>query len=110
MANIAFREAIMCKTGEKDKLLSRAYHKYIEILAHDYNNCFACLGVANVLAIYGQVEDAKEIYRVVSLANPQIYHAFINQAHLSIGDRNFVQAINLYNSVIERFLPNDLRT
>ena len=68
LANIAFREAIECKensNNEQDKLLVKAYHKYLEILAHDQNNCFACIGVANVLAHFNKNEDAQEIYKLV---------------------------------------------
>ena len=88
----------------------KAYHKYLDILAHDQNNCFACLGVANVLAFFNKNEDAKEIYKLVSQANPNIYHAYMNQAHLSIGEKNYELAINLYQSILSRFLPNDLKT
>ena len=32
----------------------------------------------------------------------------INQAHLSVGDKKYDLAINLYEIVLERFRPNDL--
>lgn len=34
----------------------------------------------------------------------------MNQAHLSIGERKYELAINLYENVLEKFLPNDLKT
>lgn len=34
----------------------------------------------------------------------------MNRAHLSIGQKNFEIAINLYENILERFLPNDLKT
>ena len=63
-----------------------------------------------MLAFFNKVDDAKEIYKLVNHANPGIYHAYMNQAHLSIGDKNYELAINLYNSILQRFLPNDLKT
>lgn len=34
----------------------------------------------------------------------------MNQAHLSIGEKKYELAINLYQNVLTRFLPNDLKT
>ena len=34
----------------------------------------------------------------------------MNQAHLSIGEKKYELAINLYQNVCNRFLPNDLKT
>lgn len=34
----------------------------------------------------------------------------MNQAHLSVGERKYELAINLYKNVLEKFLPNDLNT
>ena len=60
LANIAFRNAVMCRSSEQEqyKLLGKAYSKYLDILAHDFRNGFACLGTANVLAYFNQIQDA----------------------------------------------------
>ena len=34
----------------------------------------------------------------------------MNQAHLSIGEKKYELAINLYQNVLQKFLPNDLKT
>lgn len=65
--------------------------------------------MANVLAVFNKTEDAQEIYKLMTHANPNIYQPLVNQAHLSIGQRNFELSINLYQKVIEKFMPNDLR-
>jgi len=52
--------------SDQDKLLIKSYNKYLEILAHDQTNCFAVLGIANVLAFFNKTEDAQEIYKLLS--------------------------------------------
>jgi hypothetical protein len=69
LANIAFKNALDRKSnnkGEQDRLLVKAYNKYLDILAHDQTNCFACIGLANVLAFFNKTEDAMEIYKLIS--------------------------------------------
>jgi tetratricopeptide (TPR) repeat protein len=34
----------------------------------------------------------------------------MNQAHLAIGEKKFELSINLYKTILEKFLPNHLRT
>jgi len=50
--------------------MSKAFNKYLEILAHDQTNCYASLGIANVLAFFNKNEDALEIYKLLAQANP----------------------------------------
>jgi len=58
--------------------------RYITTLEYDEANCFATLGVANVLAEYGKLNEAMEIYKVLKESNPNMYHPLMNQAHLSM--------------------------
>ena len=80
------------------------------MLAHDLRNGFACLGAANVLAFFNKTEDAQEIYKLLIQSNPNMHQALLNHAHLSVGEKKFELAINLYENVLEKLLPNDLRT
>lgn len=52
--------------------------KYINILEFDEANCFAALGVANVLAEHGKINDSMEIYKVIKENSPQIFHPLLN--------------------------------
>ena len=87
----------------------KAYNKYLEILYHDQTNCYASVGLANVLAFFNKTEDAMEIYKLVSHSNPSMWQALINHAHLSVSVHNYEVAINLYDKVLEKFKPNDLK-
>ena len=88
LANITYRQAMTTKqngNGEQDKLLIKAYNKYLEILFHDQTNCFASVGLANVLAHFNKTEDALEIFKIVSHSNINLYQPLLNLAHLSVG-------------------------
>lgn len=113
LATLAYKKGLEAKQTDQDsqdRLLVRAYNKYLDILATDQTNCFACIGLANILAYFNKTEDAQEIFKLMAQSNPSLYQPLMNQAHLSIGEKNFEIAINLYQNILEKFLPNDLKT
>lgn len=113
LANIWYKQAMDTTdnaNGEQDKLLVKAYNKYLEILYHDQSNCYACVGLANILAYFNKTEDALEIFKLIGNANPGLSQPLLNQAHLSVGQQNYELSINLYQKVLEKQLPNDLKT
>jgi hypothetical protein len=68
LANIALKNAIQVgndqtKSDYQDKMLHRAYNKYLDILTHDHTNAYAAVGMANVLAFFNKTDDAMEIYK-----------------------------------------------
>lgn len=77
--------------------------KYISVLEYDEANCFATLGIGNVLAEHGKLNEAMEIYKVLKESNPNMSQPLINQAHLSMAQNNFEVAVNLYQKVLEKF-------
>jgi len=80
LANITFRQALGVKDNgsEQDRLLVKAYNKYLEILYHDQTNCYACVGLANILAFFNKTEDALEIFKLMSHCNPNLYQPLVN--------------------------------
>ena len=73
--------------------------QYFKILEMDESNCLGVLGVANVLAEYGKVHEAKEIYKLLQSSETDpllILHAMTNNAHLLVNQDNLEVAINLY--------------
>ena len=88
----------------------KAYNKYLEILAHDQSNCYACVGLGNILAYFNKSEDAMEIFKLIGNANQNLSQPLLNQAHLSVGFKNYELSINLYKKVLEKHLPGDLNT
>ena len=65
-------------------------------LEFDEANCYATLGIANVLAEHGKLNEAMEIYKVLKESNPNMYQPLVNQAHLSMEQQNYEVAVNLY--------------
>ena len=71
----------------------------------DENNCAGVLGIGNVLTEYGKVDEAKEIYKLLSTSEPDSVigqHAMLNHAHLLMDDQNSEVAINLYQAALEQ--------
>ena len=68
------------------------------------------MGLANVLAFFNKTEDAQEIYKLVCQANPSMHSPILNQAHLCVGDKKYELAINLYDNVLDKYAPNELKT
>lgn len=111
LAHIAFQQAMKLgeSPSEQDRLLVKAYNKYLDILAHDHSNAYASLGLANVLAFFGKTEDASEIYRLITESTSSLFEPLVNQAHLLVEEKKFDQSINLYQNVLEKFKPGDLK-
>lgn len=87
----------------QELLLKKAMDKYMNVLEFDEANCFAALGVANVLAEHNKLTEAMEVYKVLKENNPNMYHALLNQAHLQVELGNYESAINLYKKSLELF-------
>lgn len=47
-------------------MLHKALTKYLDVLAHDHSNSYACIGLANVFAFFNKTEDALEILKLMS--------------------------------------------
>lgn len=77
--------------------------RYINVLDKDESNCFATLGIGNILAEYGKLNEAMEIYKVLKESNPNMHHPLLNQAHLSMSQKNYEVAVNLYSKCLEKF-------
>lgn len=77
--------------------------KYINVLENDETNAFASLGVANILAEHGKINEAMEVYKVLKETNPNIPHPLLNQAHLNMAQESYETAANLYQKALEKF-------
>lgn len=73
------------------------------MLEIDEANSFATLGVGNVLAEHGKLDEAMEIFKVLKETNPSMYHPWVNQAHLAMAQSNYEGAINLYKKCLEKY-------
>ena len=78
---------------------------YLKVLDFDEANAFASLGVANVLAEHGKLEEAQEIFRVLRETNPNMWQPRINLAHLMVAKENYETAITNYEKTLLDFFP-----
>lgn len=83
--------------------MRRAMKMYMETLELDPSNGFATLGLANIMAEHGKIQDAVKIYSVLKDNMPGCSHSYINLAIMHIAMRNFDQATNLFEKVLEKF-------
>lgn len=83
---------------------------YFSILEYDDHNCAGALGIANILNEYDKTSEAKEIYKLLVNSEPNSvtgFHARVNQAHITMWEKNYDLAVNLYTSALE-FQPENL--
>ena len=89
----------------QEKALRDAMNQYFSVLEIDDANCFGSLGIANVLCEYNKVHEAKEIYKLLSVSEPDSLagqHAMLNHAHLLMQEANFEFAVSLYQTCLEK--------
>ena len=84
IANINYDISTLYRNDQKNQeiYLKKAMDRYMAVLESDEFNSFAALGVANILAEHGKQNEAFEIYKVLAVSNPNMYHPLVNQAHL----------------------------
>jgi len=78
--------------------------QYFSILEYDDHNCAGALGIANVLNEYDKTNEAKEIYKLLVNSEPYSVtglHARLNQAHITMWEKNYDLAVNLYTAALE---------
>jgi len=112
LANINYLLSVMHRTELtfQEGQLQSAMGKYFSLLELDECNSYGSLGIANVLAEYGKVREAKEIFAL--LANSEAdqligMNALINQAHLCMAEKSYDLAINLYKEFLIKN-PNNI--
>jgi len=94
---------------EQEQYLKKAHEKYSSILFFDHTNCFAALGLANILAFTDKPDEAIEMYKLIHQANPRVHQALVNLAHLSLEEGKFESALSNYQLVLDTHLPGNLK-
>ncbi|ETV98548.1 hypothetical protein H310_08673 [Aphanomyces invadans] len=89
----------MSNIGEKGRYLKNmtlAETYYKKTLASNPQNVYAANGIGIMLAEKGQLDKAKLIFAQVREAAPDMPDAWINLAHIHMGERRYGEAITLY--------------
>ena len=66
--------------------MKKAMDRYLNVLEHDEANCYAVLGVGNILAEHGKTHEASEIYKMLRESNPNMYEPVLNLGHMSVAN------------------------
>ena len=72
LANINYALSCMNRNeiSFQEVQLQSAFNKYFSLLELDENNSYGSLGIGNVLAEYGKVDEAKEIFKLLANSEP----------------------------------------
>jgi tetratricopeptide (TPR) repeat protein len=112
LANIAYLSSCLFRSEvqKQEDYMRYAMRQYFGILEIDENNCFGSLGIANLLTEYNKVDEAKEVYKLLAISEPDSQvglNALLNQAHILTFENGFDQAIKLYEVCLTK-KPGDL--
>lgn len=76
------------------------YYKTIEI---DKYNCYAAVGIANVLAEFNLTKYSVETYKIASEKQPENPNPVINEGILLMNDKKHEHAIMHFNKILKKF-------
>jgi len=112
LANIAYQASCLFRSEvqKQEDYMRYAMRQYFGILEIDENNCFGPLGIANLLTEYSKVDEAKEIYKLLAISEPDSQvglNSMLNQAHILTFENSFDQAIKLYEVCLTK-RPGDI--
>lgn len=82
IANLDYERSTQVRHEEKkqEEKMRRAMKMYMETLELDPSNAFATLGLANIMAEHGKIQDAVKIYSVLKDTLPGCSHSYVNLA------------------------------
>jgi len=103
LANIYCAKA---RNEDNIKLLDKAYYMYLSVLKKDYNNIYAAVGLAMVLARKNLLSQAEHILLKVTTCKYDCADAWINLAHICLLQGHFQNAITYYKHIITKLCIN----
>jgi RNA polymerase-associated protein CTR9 len=89
---------------ERNLSYSTAYFQ--RILQQDTSNVYAATGLGAIIATQGYIENAKEILLKCREFSAEIPEVWINLAHISVCNKEYHQAVKLYENCSKKFFEN----
>ena len=110
LGNIFYKKAFKYRIGimqDKNRTayffhLNKALELYHQALENDKYNCYAAIGIANILAEYNLTKESHEIYKTVSDFQPNNINSTINEALIYMNENQFEKAIINLNKVLKK--------
>ncbi|CAJ0571771.1 unnamed protein product, partial [Mesorhabditis spiculigera] len=89
---------------EKDIVhADRALNNYAKALKLQPRNVWAAHGSACILAIRGNIPEARNLFSQVREATAEFFDVWVNIAHIYVEQNQFVNAIQMYSAAMKRF-------
>jgi len=105
IANIFLSTSKLYPT-KKSKYIKIAQNYYLSVLTNDPHNIYAANGLAIVFKEQGLIDEAKDFFMQVREATSNIPDVWINLAHINLLQRQYENAIRLYQSCLRDFYGN----
>lgn len=107
LANIWLAESQTPKAIANEELKNRclriAETNFRTVLLKDKNNAYAANGIGCIMALRGKLTEAKDVFVSVREAETGLMETWINLAHVYLLQKNYVNAIKLYENCLRRF-------
>jgi len=91
---------------KKSKYIKIAQNYFLSVLSNDPHNIYAANGLAIVFQEQGLLDEAKDFFMQVREATSNIADVWINLAHINLLQRQFENAIRLYQTCLRDFYNN----
>jgi RNA polymerase-associated protein CTR9 len=105
IANIFLSTSKLYPT-KKAKYIKIAQNYFLSVLTNDPHNIYAANGLAIVFKEQGLIDEAKDFFMQVREATSNIPDVWINLAHINLLQRQYENAIRLYQSCLRDFYGN----
>jgi len=107
LGNIWLAAANSADSEKKKKYLEYARDNYKIVLKKDKKNVYAANGIGCILAHHGRLAEAKDCFISAREAAPLVPEPWINLAHVYVEQKNFANAIKMYENCLKKFYNNN---
>jgi RNA polymerase-associated protein CTR9 len=105
IANI-FLSTAKLYPAKKARYIKIAQNYFLSVLTNDPHNIYAANGLAIVFQEQGLLDEAKDFFMQVREATSHIPDVWINLAHINLLQRQYENAIRLYQTCLRDFYNN----
>ena len=109
LGNLHYEFAVNFRKGptrDKDYNLKKSLEYYYKALELDKFNCYASIGISNILAEFNLTSFALDTYKKVCEKMPNNPNPFINEGILYMNENKYDHAIMTFNKILKRFFKN----
>jgi tetratricopeptide (TPR) repeat protein len=109
LGNVHYEQAVNFRKGptkDRDYNLRKSLEYYYRALELDKFNCYASIGIANILSEFNLTSFALDTYKKVSEKMPNNPNPLINEGILYMNENKYEHAIMTFNKILKKFFKN----